>query len=198
MSAAGEGQHDALLTLSGGIDSTYALWKLLREGRRLLVLHVDLNSHEGRVRHEDKAVQRITRWLRGQGLHRFELVTAKFDYGTLGWITRDVEVIRFIAGVTLASPSRRHIDTVIASGIAEDPHLPDAEVARIRAILESAARRPIAIERPIRHMAKAEIIADMPPELFRLCWYCRKPQQGRTCGKCRTCKHVTAALKGAA
>lgn len=183
-----------LLNLSGGLDSSYALWKLLSDERDVLVHHVELRSHEGRQPLEKRAVQRVTQWLKGRGF-KFEVVTTRFDYGNAGWITRDIEVVRFITGVLLMSPERQHIDTVVASGVAEDPDLSDEEKARIHSLLEGAARRPIALERPIRHMSKAEVLAAMPPQLAKLCWYCRTPKQGRPCGSCKTCHHVAEARK---
>lgn len=182
-----------LLTLSGGIDSTYALWRLLSDGHKVVVLHVDLRNWEGRALRERGAVRQVLEWLTDHGLTEWEYVEVCHDYGTLMNTVRDIELIRFHAGVTLRQRRYRGIDTVVASGILEDPDLPDEDVARIRQILEATAARPVRLWRPIRRMPKAQIIADMPEGLLRAAWYCRRPRGRVTCGRCRTCGHVADA-----
>jgi hypothetical protein len=187
-----------LLNLSGGVDSTYAAWLLLTQGERLLIHHCVLRNHEHRDVQESLAVSRVLAWLTREGLNNWDYIETRFDYGTLPYIIRDIEVIRFLSGVILRRREWRKITTVVASGIAEDPVLDDAEKARIHGIMEGVAGRPVELIRPIRHMPKSEVIAAMPPELYALTWYCRRPRKGRTCGRCKTCGHVLAAEKSRA
>jgi 7-cyano-7-deazaguanine synthase in queuosine biosynthesis len=187
-------QPPLLLNLSGGVDSTYAAWLLLSQGERLLIHHCVLRNHERRDVKESQAVKAVLNWFSRQGFTRWQYVETGFDYGNTRFIIPDIEVIRFITGLVLRRRSLRHITTVVASGIAEDPVLDAAEKARIHGIMEAAAKRPVELIRPIRHMSKADIIAAMPPELFALTWYCRRPHNGGPCGKCRTCGHVRGAV----
>src|SRR5690606_7576328 len=68
--------------------------------------------------------------------------------------------------------------------------------AKHQQIIEILARRKIRLIRPKKKYTKAEFLADMPPELFQLCWYCRNPGiRGEPCHQCHTCKHVDEALE---
>lgn len=183
-----------LVNLSGGVDSTYALWRLLKLGYPTTVHHVKLKSREGRVKFEQDAVTNIINWLAQQNLRPVAYVEQGYDYGNLRYVIRDIEIIRYMTGVVLQSRPHTQVNTVIASGIKHDARLSEEHVARIRRLLADASGRHINLMRPIRHLTKSQILAHMPEELFNLTWYCRKPQaNGRLCHRCRTCRHVDAA-----
>src|SRR5690606_19571219 len=104
---------DTLLLLSGGIDSAYCMWRLLSEGRSLLVHHVHLTNHEGRVQYEAQAVKRILAWMRGRGLNRFTYTESSFDYGSLRFIVKDSYLWAFHIGIIMANPENRGVTKVI-------------------------------------------------------------------------------------
>lgn len=185
------GSQRLLVTYSGGIDSTYALWRLLRDGHNVVALHVNIRNLWGRDIPEELANHNVRSWLDGQGL-RAEWMAGTVEYGNIvsPKYTRTVEIARFMAGMALRRPELKDVKIVVASGIKEDPKLPPEWVRSIHAVMEGAARRPVHLLRLIGHLAKTDVMDDMPPELLELAWYCNHPDGDKPCRACSTCKHV--------
>jgi hypothetical protein len=193
----------ALLLLSGGIDSAYVLWQALQEGRSVHAHHVHLTNHEGRVRHEAEAVDKVRGWVSGEGLPAYPYTESSFDYGTLRFIVKDLHIWAFIAGVIAADPRNKHIDSILlprhSDAFPSGPNGPGAQRSdrAYRDMPRMVCGRTLRLEFPIVHMTKAEVVAATPPGLLACCWYCRRPRDGRTCGACQTCKQVQPALEAA-
>jgi 7-cyano-7-deazaguanine synthase in queuosine biosynthesis len=182
-----------LLNLSGGVDSTFAAWRLLSDGWRLLLHHCEIQNREGRKDVERQAVTDVVRWLRDHNLRAFSLVTSGYDHGTIGRLPFDVEVIGFLTGVILRDPGRRRIRTVVVSANAGDvsvTHPTSPRVVRRREVAETMAGRPLNWWVPYGTVTKRQMIDAMPPDLFALCWWCRRPRDGKRCGRCRPCRDV--------
>ena len=84
-----------LLNFSGGIDSAYCLYRYLKDDPRetLLVHHLNLINKEGRAPHEKQAVKSILDWCVKNGIANFKYIESAFDYGTLGYLVKDIEII---------------------------------------------------------------------------------------------------------
>lgn len=180
-----------LVNLSGGIDSTYLLWRYLCDGVDVLVHHCSMENSEHRAAAEDQAVDRIVRHLRAKG-HDFELVTTAMDVSALRRLT-DPQVLGFLTGLI----GRQHPDLEVALGYsASDRPAQDRDLewaAKGRQIAELVAGREITWLWPLAEITKPQIIAALPPELLALTWSCRHPRngrQGRPCGRCLTCKRL--------
>lgn len=192
----------ALLMLSGGLDSTLCAYQALAQSRPVHLHHISFRSHEGRQRHEDRATKAILKWLDTHGLDGYTYTESTWDYGTLRWIPKDVNVWAFVASVVLADPRHAHLDTLIvprhldAFGHVVDPA---GQAARSNRLIDGFARlvahRGVTIDTPLAEMRKADIVAALPPDLRRLCWWCRTPRAGRPCGRCITCRTVDPALE---
>src|SRR5690606_8052860 len=194
---------DTLLLLSGGIDSAYCMWKALSEGRSLLVHHVHLTNHVGRVRFEARAVERILEWMRNQGLTSFTCTESSFDYGTLRFVVKDHNIWALMIGIIAADPRNRQITRVIRpdhyDSLPSGPDGPGMRRAhrRYRNIAYEVCERELVWEHPIQHMMKADVIRAMPRDLLECCWWCRKPtSDGKPCHRCYTCRLVDQALEG--
>ena len=68
---------------------------------------------------------------------------------------------------------------------------------RAWAMFQQMTRRPIKPLQPFYRYAKLEVMADMPPELFEMCWWCRNPADGVACGRCKQCRNVATFREGA-
>ena len=185
-----------LLSWSGGIDSTSCLWQLLRDGKEVLAHHVRLKNREGREPYEKQAVDAIFEWLRARklsgGLTYHE---TGFDYGTVKRIVRDITIMGAVSGFVAAGyPS---IKTMVIAGSATDDRRRSIGVARERrrVLAETMAGRSFEWIQPNKSKTKAQVMAEMPPDLLALCWYCRKPRDGKPCGQCHTCREVTAGRR---
>lgn len=180
--------------LSGGIDSVYGTYKLLLEGERVLIHHCHLTSRK-RMSYESVATAQVIDWFLEQGLDNFEYVDSAVVLPPSPHLKRmrDPEIIMALTGTMLRA--RRHIKriaywNIIGDTSTEDPE-GEATLARIEMMYICARRRDVAIERPLQHMTKAEVIAEMPRGLFELCFWCRSPQEdGSPCHTCKTCLSV--------
>src|SRR5690606_12267323 len=165
-------------------------------GQRLLVHHVHLKNHEGRLQYEAQAVERILDWMRGRGLTAFRYTESAFDYGTLPFIVKDVHLWAFHIGIIMADPRNRGITkTIVPRHWDAFPTGPDgpgpARTNRVyREIPRQICGREPELLFPIVHMKKADVIRDMPRGLLELCWWCRRPKNGRPCHECYTCHLV--------
>ena len=194
---------DSLLLFSGGLDSVQVFAQRCMEGKETRLHHVQLKSWNRRHPYEKAAVNSALSWARRNGYGSlFKYTESSFDYGDLKYIVRDHNVWSLFAGIILQDPKNAGITKVLRTfhrdsviGGLESPAGQAAEIAW-RGTVERVARRELEFEYPQLHMTKAEIIAAMPPELVKACWYCRTPQGGRPCHKCHTCKAVDAALAG--
>jgi len=192
---------DTLLLLSGGIDSAYCLWQRVQAGLRTRTHHVVLSDHEGRADVENYAVRRVLTWMRrhgGQGL--IEHTESAMDFRGM-WIPKNFHAWAYWAGVIMASPDGQSIRTVILPRHSDAfPGGPDSPGARksdaaYRGHIELIAGRTPELALPMVHLTKAEVVAAMPPDLLRACWWCRRPRASRACHQCPTCKQVDPALR---
>jgi len=204
---------EVLVNFSGGIDSTYLLYKLLSENKNILIHHCQLENHENRAIPENIATNQILKYFNDNNLGTFKYVNTGFHYGNAGYIVKDVEVIAFMSSVILRNPEFSNIKEIAISANSEDETTNPNDISMIRrgkildAILPSNSN--INLTYPIIHMSKREIIDDMPEELFKMTWFCRKPiyfnkdgvhisgymqdeqvDSWKVCGSCRTCKQV--------
>jgi 7-cyano-7-deazaguanine synthase in queuosine biosynthesis len=190
---------DTLLNFSGGIDSTYCLWDYLTNhpDKPLLIHHCQLKNHERRNELEFIAVQSILAWVQKRGMDNFKYIQTGFDFGNMGFLVPDKEVIGFFTGCILAKKSVR-IERVIISSSKDDmakrKYYTHSEAKRL-AIIHTVGRREPEYIYPIMEMTRAEMMAKMPKDLLALTWYCRTPKNNKPCEKCPTCRAVQNGLK---
>lgn len=192
---------DTLLLLSGGIDSAYCLWQRVKAGQSTRVHHVSLRDKCGRHPFEDAAVRNILAWLGSHGgkglIHYTESVT---DFGGLRYVPRNHHLWAYWTGVILSFEPHL-LKVVKATHVDAFRNGPDTEaVAKVNrtydAGIRAVAGRVPVWDRPMAHLLKAEVVAAMPSDLLKLCWFCRVPAVGgRPCGTCYTCSLVLPALR---
>lgn len=181
---------EALVQLSGGIDSTYVLYHWLKDNpnKTILVHHIHLKNNEGRLEYEKKAVDSILNYLREHGLDNFVYIESTFDYGNMGWIIKDVEVCGFFLGIILRNQKWTNLKKILMPIYKPEAGSRHKRAERIRNIV--SLHREIEVEFPLLNMKKAEVMQGLPKELLDMTWYCRKPVNGKVCGVCITCKDV--------
>lgn len=187
-----------LVNLSGGVDSAYGLYLCLKAGCDALVHHIRLRNHEGRQDVEQEAVQNILEWLKQQHLPgKMTYVESGFDYGSIRYIVRDIWVWTLFTGILLSDPRHRDRAVALTSVHADSPNGPDSDSPkerRRRAILESVCGFNPPVFYPIAHLSKADAARECPLELLKRCWWCRRPQNGKACRRCHTCRRLEPAL----
>lgn len=186
-----------LLGLSGGLDSAYLAWRLLDAGYRLHLFHVEYRTGQRRWPKEDAAHRAVLDWLAARGLTDWTIQRMSVEVGRLGYRYLDWEFFAWASGMILRAPQYRDITHIAMASCREDPARPETWARQLK-IMELLAMRPLQIIRPKKRWSKTEFIADMPPDLFRLCWYCRRPDGDEPCHRCHTCRLVDAALEAGA
>lgn len=183
---------DTLLNFSGGIDSTLCLYNYLRDNphKTLLINHVNLKNHEGRQDVENAAVHKILKKIQEMGYKNFRYIESSFDYGSIGWIVKDHELIAFFSGTIFRAPKYKDLKNIIVPFIKMEMHTPGREVIYRRVFEALNPDREYNMIFPLIDMTKEEIIKATPKELLELTWYCRTPKEGKPCGKCITCVDV--------
>ena len=185
----------ALIQLSGGIDSTYVLYQWLMDNpdELILVHHIDLINHERRHKREQIAVDKILYWLKDHGLDNFTYIKSTFDYGGIGSIIKDVEVCNFFIGIILRSNKWNAIRSVLMPIYKRENVLRQTRANRLRKLVSNDSieeeKYGVTVLYPIENKTKQEVMALMPEDLLKLCWYCRYGSS-KPCGKCITCVEV--------
>jgi hypothetical protein len=192
------------LQMSGGLDSTYLAWRLLRDGYRLLVWHCSFMTHQNRWPYEDAAYSNVTTWLRHNGLTEFdELPQGIYSAGGAikGW-RLDYTFLWPEAGFHLrnqdhrrrAIKERQDIRYIVIPDHAESLSVetPPLRLA-YETMCKNAGRRVNRLH-PMSQYNRTQILGDMPTELIEMSWWCRKPKDGEPCHRCNTCKVVDPAL----
>ena len=190
---------DTLLHFSGGMDSTYVLYDYLKKhpDRTILVHHVLLrNKNEDRLIHEKKAVKDILSWLTANGYNNYVYHESTFDYGSLYYISlKDIQIVSVFTAIIMKSRHFVNIKNLLLSWHKGEVNRQDINKGyRIRLALQGFQAREPELIFPIENMTRKDMARNMPEDLLRLVWCCRKPlSNGRHCGVCHTCKELCRA-----
>jgi 7-cyano-7-deazaguanine synthase in queuosine biosynthesis len=194
-----------LLNFSGGLDSTYTLYKHLidKPNEKLLVHHCVIINHQNRWQKESKSVKKIIKWISKNVSDNFTYVETMFDSSQLEARCLDGQIVAFMNGVMFRKPRFRSIKfTYLNTPRDEYDRLGDhldklnENFKSIRSIpQESLLKKQKYVQKikPIyllKHTYKRQMIEEMPDKLVRLTWSCRTPKRGKRCIKCHTCKQL--------
>jgi hypothetical protein len=192
--------YDTLICLSGGIDSTFAIWDWWqRNGHnpkaRLLIHHCHMETREGRLKYESEATRKIIQYFESNGFKNFDYTESSFSYGTIKHIVQDIEIIGFLMGVMCRS---REYQIASISICASKYDLTLAGYGqrseRRYNVIKALTGKIYSYSYPIINYDRKDMIEMMPRELLDLCWFCRTPDNGKPCGKCKTCKSTLPYL----
>jgi 7-cyano-7-deazaguanine synthase in queuosine biosynthesis len=189
-----------LVMLSGGLDSTAALYRLLTEGRdELHVHHVRMANRDARERAEQDAVERVLAWSRAH-CRPFAYSESALDFTALAAIPIDYLAIAYAAcQVAIDVP---HCDCIAVGTLAADLDEIKRKVSeRQRRVFEAmyqcyrerkVGEPVVRWIYPVYELTKAQVAASLPPELRAAAWSCRRPVRDgegyRICGECKPCR----------
>ena len=192
------------LQMSGGLDSAYLAWRLLKDGYRLLVWHCSFQTEQHRWVYEDAAYANILQWLDEkyydgieelpQGLYSAggAIKGWRLDYTFLwpeaGWHLRNQDHKR--KKIT----ERQDIRYIVIPDHAESMSVETPALRLAYETMNKNAGRRIGRLHPMSKYDRTAILGDMPPELIEMSWWCRKPDNGKPCHTCNTCRVVDPAL----
>jgi 7-cyano-7-deazaguanine synthase in queuosine biosynthesis len=200
----------AFINLSGGVDSTYYLWRWLREHPNEMIQVHHCMFLKRRLTQEKNACTNILNYFRSVGLKNFRYVETGIQRGTLQGKILDIELLSGNTGVALKLvPS---INTVLLPYCKEETSALDNHLKaggtietydhshrywKVNQIYELLAGKKFQYHF-YRSLEDGGLLSkrEMPKELFENTWYCRRPKEGdKVCGKCHTCRKVTRALE---
>lgn len=194
-----EGGTDALLVLSGGLDSAYILWKYAQvvKDRPIHTHHIHLYPRwSERLEIEDLAVRRQIEYLDREVSVR----TSTVDASSGGALIRDITLAVLLSATTakerncayilvgddLPSSARRNLDESILDPYKERMNKAMAEY--VRAVTEDEVDICMGME---THLVR-EAYSEMPDEYLALVSSCREPlvkgQRVSQCGDCHSCR----------
>ena len=199
------------INFSSGVDSTYYLWKLLKEnpGKRIFVHHCLLFKRRREV--EKIATDNILQYFRDNGMGNFHYTETVFSKKGISGKLYDIEPIYFLTGLILKNEKYKDIQNIYIPICREEMkgtwkiHLQrgkpwkeydDKENRFYKSMLycNNAAGRSFDYHSPWFNKTKKEMIDEMPKELFDMIWYCRRPAQNKPCKACFNCKRVHKAI----
>jgi hypothetical protein len=202
------------ISLSGGIDSTYYLWKWLTENKTetILVHHCQYFSYDkNRGQNEQLAMGKILGWLKDNGLSNF--IYKQTTWGDMPYPYHDIVGVSVPAGLlcrqyptitTILLPywypeiqKIKHWLTPEGRLINISPRPNHRFQAALNVFNLMAGQRD---GNPLNHSIryhkkrKHQMIAEMPNDLLALTWFCRRPKGNHICRTCDSCLNIIPEL----
>lgn len=190
-----------LVMFSGGLDSTAVLYEVLTETEEdIHVHHIILRNKEFRWEVESIAVKSISDYL-SKHTRSFQFTQNMWGFlqfqRFIGW---DMDIVFFTAAQI--AKNKTEINKV-AIGSRINPSYQtkrreqrmERSLAVWNACFMHYSHDVPQIIKPVGNKDKKDLINDMPEDLVRLTWSCRKPvreKQGsfKRCGTCQTCQQM--------
>lgn len=192
---------------SGGIDSTYCLYKLLNEGFNVHAHFINLHQSSIRYVMEQKAVISIIGWFNNNGYNiHFTQSIIKFNkripnIAVLGYVGIHV----YLDHYDFISKTEKNFKLDLVYGSEKDTYGFSREDKKVQQIIFNSyfdyrkGRKPKLFS-PILDVWKADMFKELPGDLIELTWTCRNPKKSGSryiqCGECRPCKRNIRQKKG--
>ena len=187
--------------LSGGVDSTYLLYRYLTQTDKPVHVHHIEYRHPQTTRGimENIACKEITRYL--QTYRPFTYSDSRYECSYQNFMGWDSDLCLLEASRCACNLEEANLITVELGWCYEDLELPH-NIERVRknvndilwqALVNSVNERvnlnPILPKTLILDkITKQQMKDEMPPELYNMCWSCRFPKGSNPCGQCNSCK----------
>ncbi len=193
------------INFSGGVDSTYYLWKFLKENPSELILAHHCLLFKKRREVEQVACHNILKYFKKKGLKNFQYTETSFERGGIRGKIYDIEPLYFLAGMILKRYSDvKHVyipickeelggsyKELLLKGKPWSEHKdPKCRFHKSMTYCNTASGRKLNYHTPYFNVTKKQMIEEMPKELVDMIWYCRSPHGGKPCGSCFNCKRV--------
>lgn len=183
---------EVLLMFSGGLDSTGAFYKLIKDSKKIHVHHINLINIENRSQAEKNAVDKINEYMRNIGDFSYSESTHEMPSWNRNFLW-DSDVYNLIAGSICRSfPNIKEValgltkTDISSSSVSE-------RIERGKKIFGSFNTKANKLY-PVADMTKEEIYNMLPEELRSLTWSCRTPLYKEdkilSCNKCKSCSEL--------
>ncbi len=195
-----------LIMLSGGLDSTYTLAKILQDTEdEVFVHHVHLLTNGNKHVKEAESCKAIVEYCR-KNMRDFSYSETAIDHRRLLAHGYDLLSIGLEAGVVagsyhLVTHKEQRIDRWLVGYCLEEELAP----RRLKLAQEICAMNCERIVKPptlelLESITQLEQVEYLPSDLCRLTWSCPRPTEGENgvlipCGECNSCRRLAALAK---
>jgi hypothetical protein len=175
---------------SGGIDSTYLIYKLLKEGYSVDAWYVEIINNRNKTQHELKAIDNLTNLLKQHGDFSYRGILYRAEVKSYGYGLCITHPILFINAIQFLP---KEVTKVALGYIFHDDMLSYLEEFKDLNKAYSYFRfdewQPAEIVFPIKRCSKSAIIEILPEEIFLSTWFCEGDlKTGELCEKCYPCE----------
>lgn len=183
---------DTLISLSGGMSSTYLTYKWLVENpdEILLIHHAKTNKKE------HHATQEILKWFTDNNLTNWKYVEQEIAVEDNLIDVDQTTIFAFMEAILM---KKYGIKYVLDSAIKDDMLvMVDEYVKHFKrkiAIFNTILGYNTNIYPKIRSRMRREIIPDIPDALLALTWSCQNTTKRKPCGECAKCKQIATAYQ---
>jgi 7-cyano-7-deazaguanine synthase in queuosine biosynthesis len=181
-----------LVPWSGGLDSTYLVWSLLKGGHSVYGMYIDLQNNAEKVKCEKEALEKLEAYIRSKdcfGGNLCRLPDSVVGIGHGGLFDMKQNCIWMLHA---AYHCDTHIDEVQIGYVLNDcsvSFIPEMQRfwKALTAFTGLTSKKLPPLKFPlIKHM-KSEMEHEMPWDLTKNVWFCEVPHGGKPCGSCQSC-----------
>ena len=179
-----------LLAWSGGLDSTYSLFRYLDEGHEVHAHHIIIKSNQYRWEFEKEAVDKIRSLIKSD---KFFYNESEVDLLNFSWAARDMLTVGFMMGHAMNDIGVRTHKPVDVWTTGAHYHTGRSD--RIKRAIKMAEL--VCHDAPVPpHYDPVDGIPVTKDEereylekkgVLKYVWSCRTPLLGKECGGCETC-----------
>jgi 7-cyano-7-deazaguanine synthase in queuosine biosynthesis len=176
---------------SGGLDSTYLIYKLLCEKHHVEAFYVDLKNNAAKAKRELAAIKKLAK-LFSKYDFKYSGVLSEFR---LKHIEKDNPVGFYQSPVWLLSAYYLKGPVSIGYVMNDDAISYIDDYKKIIKSLNAIRFSPLEIDFPLTKTSKRDILAALPKEFLGCITYCESEGIQDKCGKCGPCKRHNALLE---
>lgn len=181
-----------LITWSGGLDSTYLVYKNLKEGNMVIPVYLSIENNGSKVESEKKSIEKMYEVFKEMKLDgHLEPLRDDFTMGVNNASNlKFAQIPIWICGILYSSWD--HIDEIQMGYVMNDDAV--SYVGDIKKIFRSYKDiihdeySKIKLTFPLLKMGKKQIWNEMPDVLRQKTVFCECPYEDKDCGECETCK----------
>lgn len=179
---------ETLLMFSGGLDSTGVFYKLVGDGVKIHVHHMNLINEENRADAESTAVRNILVYMKELGEFTYSESTHEVPSWNSSFLF-DSDVYNLLAGsICSAFPNIKYVALGLTKTDTSGPV--SRRIERGLKIFSSFGSKAQKLY-PLLEMTKKEVYNMLPEKLRSLTWSCRRPvyKEGVAfkCNRCKAC-----------
>lgn len=181
-----------LVTWSGGLDSTYLVYKNLVEGNMVIPVYLSIENNQIKVEREKETIDKMYEVIKDMKLGG-HLEPIRDDFNLLvgsGGNLKFQQIPVWICGMLFTNWD--NIDEIQMGYVMNDDAV--SYVDDIKKIFRSYKGiihdevSNVKLTFPLLKYGKKQIWNEMPDKLRQLTIFCEEPYEGKDCGECQACK----------